>query len=359
MRRRGERSGKLLSLCSSSFKSQINHTCLFTRCPSPALSPPLTDLLRSAALVWFWDSRRWEDEEARDGHLRASALKLLCVTAINPHAEPLYIAISFFCGNFSHIRQCLAIAMTDIFAFGNELQEHKDELNLPRCLLWNVILGWRKPAPIHPHCSPNLVNRGLLNFKKIFVAHNASWWLVMLGPLLTRTTTQHWSVRFKMFHLAAPTADISELWSVKIKSVCAALKARPPVQTHFPSSCLMWFVKNQSAGLFYGPFTSYQKPPVCLRLKRPGCNKRLRLQQQSLWQGDLEKTGPEPVTQTHASGFCDKHTHRCSHARTVFTIPHSTPCRIGVFSPFIWKQFLSLSLSPGLQPNFIITNFCF
>lgn len=85
------------------------------------------------------------------------------------------------------------------------------------------------------------------------------------------------------------TADISELWSVKVEWVCAALKAGPPVQTLFPLLPFDVVCQKPKHRALLWPLYQLPEAAVCLRVERPGCNKRLRSQQQILWQGDGEK----------------------------------------------------------------------
>lgn len=113
------------------------------------------------------------------------------------------------------------------------------------------------------------------------------------------------SVHYSRRRVAQHNADLSgskcsvslqhswHFWAVSRQNkdcLCCA-KGRSTCSNPFCSP-RVWcgFVKNQSTGRFYGPVSSYQKQPVCQRVKRPGCNKRLRLQQQSLWRG---ATAPE------------------------------------------------------------------
>lgn len=69
----------------------------------------------------------------------------------------------------------------------------------------------------------------------------------------------------------------------------AAKAAKGPSTCSNPSSLLGFDVgcgkPKRRPFFFYGPSAVYQKPPVCWRLERLSGNKRLRLQQRSLWRG--------------------------------------------------------------------------
>lgn len=150
----------------------------------------------------------------------------------------------------------LAAASRDCFAF----REYR-KFNLMFCSLDHVCLLtvfgciiYQSPQFLH------LVNKGL------FLAPNASCWRAMLSTLLTQTctATQHWSIRFKMFHI--PSWHFLSCKPPKKKKDQSVLCWRL-LHLFKPFSLLPFDVvcrKTKSTGLFYGPFTSYQKQPcIC------------------------------------------------------------------------------------------------
>lgn len=110
---------------------------------------------------------------------------------------------------------------------------------------------------------------------------------------MTQSTIQPGSVSLqrRRRRFRAATCRNQSLVAAKGPSTCST----PP-----PCWALMWLVENQSADLFYGPSAGYQKPPVCSRLERLSGNKRLRLQQQSLWRGGKRSLRPSR-TRVHVS----------------------------------------------------------
>lgn len=290
-----------LSLCSFSLTSHINHTWSFDLisfaclCSNSLILRQICNILQP----WcdFYDGQRDEDESLgcsyRWRHLRAVACYLLSSTAVNPNSEAVYVAIYFFlchsCLQMSVTSHWFAIAMKDSFEFvlqcikGHAINYIFSVAKKSPCccflnsfwlFLLNVLLGWRILALIHPHscliwsvkaCSTSKIQEDFRGSQCIMLACYVK---SITHTDVYHNTTLIYQVQNVPSHCA--TADISELWSVKIRSVCAALKAVPPVQTLFPPPVWCGFVENQKhRALLWPPLPVTRSSPVCLWVKRP------------------------------------------------------------------------------------------
>lgn len=126
------------------------------------------------------------------------------------------------------------------------------------------------------------------NFKKSFVAPRC---VMQACCMKSITHTGMCCNTALIYQVQNVPADISELWSIKKKGICLCCATGWSTCSNLPPSIWCGLSKTKSTGLFYGPCASYQKQPACLWVKKPGCNKRLKLQQQQLavMQGDGEK----------------------------------------------------------------------